>query len=142
MTGPAETAVRFVQACLLGGGLGLVYGFLRPLRPRFTALADGIFLIAMLWVWLYLGFAICRGDLRLGYTAGLAVGAVVFDRTAGIWIRPVFWGFWRGLGSIWGWLTQPVKNFFKKSADFAKKIFSSAGKWVTIKWNNHRHLPE
>ena len=76
MTGPRDAAVRFALACLLGGGLGLVYGFLRPLRPRHTGLADGIFLPVLVWTWLYLGFEICRGDLRLGYTAGLAVGGI------------------------------------------------------------------
>ena len=119
MNAPALSARYFLTACLLGCIGGVYYGFLRPLRPKHTVLSDLLFLPVLIYLWLQLSFGVCKGDLRLGYTAGLAVGAVVFDRTAGIWIRPVFWGYWRGLDSIWGWLTQPVKNFFKKPIDFA-----------------------
>ena len=47
MTPPALAAQRFGLACLLGGGLGLCYGFLRPLRPKRTALSDLLFLPAL-----------------------------------------------------------------------------------------------
>ena len=62
MTAPGIAAERFGTACLIGAGLGLVYGFLRPLRPKFTALSDLVFLLALLWGWLYLAFGICRGN--------------------------------------------------------------------------------
>ena len=74
MTAPSLAARYFCLACLLGAQLGILYGFLRPLRPGFAALADGIFVLAMFRTWLTLGFQICGGDLRLGYTAGLAAG--------------------------------------------------------------------
>ena len=74
MTAPALAARCFGLACLLGVASGLVYGFLRPLRPRFTLLADGIFLLVLFRLWLHLAFGICGGDLRLGYAAGLAIG--------------------------------------------------------------------
>ena len=44
MTPPALALQRFGAACLLGVGLGLWYDFLRPLRPRNTALSDLVFL--------------------------------------------------------------------------------------------------
>ena len=75
MTAPALAFRHFCTACLLGVLLGVYYGFLRPLRPRFTTLSDLLFVLGAGWVWLYLGFAVCRGDLRLGYFAGLFVWA-------------------------------------------------------------------
>ena len=83
MTAPEEAAGRFLWACLLGLPLGAAYDFLRPLRPKFTAAADGLFLLAVGWAWLYLGFGICRGDLRLGYSAGLLAGGLIWEGTAG-----------------------------------------------------------
>ena len=56
MTAPADAAVRFGWGLLLGASLGLFYGFLRPLRPKRTTLADGIFLLAAFYLWLLLQF--------------------------------------------------------------------------------------
>ena len=66
MTAPATAARCFLAAVLFGLGLGPVYGFLRPLRPRYTAAADGLFLIAAFFAWLCHSFAVCGGDIRLG----------------------------------------------------------------------------
>ena len=52
MTTPQAEALRFLTACLLGAGLGVVYGFLRPLRPKWTTLADSAFLLAAVLAWL------------------------------------------------------------------------------------------
>ena len=62
MTGPGEAAFRFAAAWLIGCGLGIWYECLRPLRPRFTALADGLFLLGLLAGWLRLGFGIWTAD--------------------------------------------------------------------------------
>ena len=43
MIPPELAAHRFAYACLTGAALGAVYGFLRPLRPRRTTLAAGLF---------------------------------------------------------------------------------------------------
>ena len=67
MTAPIDAAARFGAACLLGMGLGLVYGFLRPLRPRLTALADSLFVLCMGYGWLVLCFGICQGGIRQGH---------------------------------------------------------------------------
>ena len=77
MTAPALAAHRFVCCCLLGAALGVYYEFLRPLRPRYTLAADALFLTGCVWVWLIMSFRVCRGDLRLGYSAGLLAGALV-----------------------------------------------------------------
>jgi YihY family inner membrane protein len=63
-------AARFAACWLIGLGLGVFYCFLRPLRPKFTALADGIFVTGALVGWTYAAFYFCRGDLRMGYTFG------------------------------------------------------------------------
>ena len=70
MTAPALAAHRFLCCCLLGAALGVYYEFLRPLRPRHTFAADVLFLSGGAWVWLLMSFRVCRGDLRLGYSAG------------------------------------------------------------------------
>ena len=66
MIAPALAAHRFLLAVLLGAVLGMVYGFLRPLRPRHKTLSDILFFPAAVWVWMYFALAVCRGDLRLG----------------------------------------------------------------------------
>lgn len=134
MTAPELAAGRFSAACLLGLGLGAWYGFLRPLRPKWTVLADGLFLLGLYWAWLYLGFALCGGDLRLGYTLGLGVGAVCWDHTAGRLLRPVFSGFWKAAAKTGRFFLFPGKYFLKK----VKILFALAEKWVTIKWSYRR----
>ena len=47
MTPPELAAGRFLAACLLGAQLGVWYGFLRPLRPRWTALSVSLFLLGL-----------------------------------------------------------------------------------------------
>ena len=128
MISPALSAARFAIAVLMGMGLGLIYGFLRPLRPRLTALADLIFVLAAAAAWVYLGFAVCLGDLRLGYTAGLIIGGIGWEMTIGRLLRPVFWGIW--------W---PLRKIFRFFNNFSKKLFASAKKWVTIYWSKNHH---
>lgn len=140
MTPPGLSAWRFATACLYGIGLGVIYSFLRPLRPKRTALADGIFLLAFFLVWLELGFRVCRGDLRFGYSAGLPIGIFLWEWTLGKLMRPVFFGFWRVIRILFGWILFPVKKFFQKNGHFFKFIFASLKKWVTIIWNNRRSM--
>ena len=134
MTAPEEAARRFLWACLLGLPLGAAYDFLRPLRPKFTAVSDGLFLLAAGWAWLYLGFGICRGDLRLGYSAGLLAGGLVWEGTAGVVFRPVSASFWKLVEGILQKMALPIKKISK----FLKILFASGEKWVTIRWNNRR----
>jgi hypothetical protein len=89
MNGPAEDARRFLLGCLLGAGLGFVYGFLRPPRKKHPHLSDLCFSVAAVWAWLQLSFGVCDGDLRLWYTAGLGLGAVAWEVTFGRLLRPV-----------------------------------------------------
>lgn len=132
MNGPALDGWRFLWGCGIGAILGVWYGFLRPLRPRHSFLSDLLFLPALFYAWLYLSFAICRGDIRLGYTMGLLVGAVVCQWTVVRWLNPVFQGFWRLISKIWNGFMGIFKKFFKKLRKNAKILFAIWKKWFTI----------
>ena len=68
MIPPALAFQRFGIACLLGVGLGVLYGFLRPLRPRHTGLSDALFLLGAAWSWF--------GQVPAGLAAGLFASAL------------------------------------------------------------------
>ena len=114
MITPGTALQRFAIAVALGAALGLYYGFLRPLRPRHTALSDLAFLPAVLLCFLYHSFAVCQGDLRLGYCAGLLLGGIGWEQTVGRVLRPVFTGFCRVAGRSAAFFLYPVKKFSKK----------------------------
>lgn len=118
MTAPAVSARHLACSLLLGAALGVYYEFLRPLRPRHTRMADGLYLLGAVWAWLFLSFRVCRGDLRLGYTAGLAVGAAVWEWAFGPGLRPVFSGFWKMIRTILGAFFFPVKKFWKFTKNY------------------------
>lgn len=121
MTGPALDGWRFLWACGIGLILGMYYGFLRPLRPRHTIVSDVLFLPALAYGWLYLGFAICRGDLRIGYCLGILLGIVAWELTVGKLLRPVFAGVWRGISRIYRGLGRIFRRFFEKIKKITKK---------------------
>jgi len=129
---PSVAAGRFAGACLLGLALGVAYGFLRPFRRKHPQLADGIFMLFAGWCWLQLSFGICLGDIRFGYTMGLAVGAVFWEMTLGKWLRPVFEGIWWLIGSVFQGIILPIRLFLKKFCVFVKKLFASGKKSGTI----------
>lgn len=138
MTGPALDGWRFLWACGIGLGLGLVYGFLRPLRPKHPLISDALFLPFLFFGWLYLGFGICRGDLRLGYCLGLAVGAVAWDFTAGRLLRPVFRGWWRLVSRIYHTFLNIFRKIFKKIHKISKILFAIWKKSFTIEGTTRR----
>lgn len=111
MTAPALAVRHFGGACLLGASLGLLYGFLRPLRPKHTLLSDAIFLLGAGWAWLYLALEVCGGDLRVGYCLGLPAGAVAWEMTLGRLLRPAAAFFWRLAGQIAAAAIWPSKKY-------------------------------
>lgn len=138
MNGPALDGRRFLCACLLGLILGVIYGFLRPLRHRRPVLADLLFLPFMGYAWLYLGFAICRGDLRLGYCAGLPLGATLWEWTLGRLLRPAFAGFWHLIFRICRGISYILEKNCKKIQKILKNLFAIWKKWYTIVGTNRR----
>ena len=123
MNDPKLVAANLLTACAIGLGLGLVYGFLRPLRKQSAAFADLLFGLCVFTAWLYLAFGVCHGDLRLGYGAGLAVGAIVWECTAGKLLRPVFRGFWHSVFRVLGFPARFLKKFCKKEIFLQKNAF-------------------
>ena len=132
MISPEAALERLLWAALYGACLGLVYEFLRPLRPKSTTLADSIFILCTGWLWLHLSFAICRGDLRVGYWAGLALGFFLCRISAGRLLRPVFYAFWTFLGQLLSLPVRVIRKIFEEIAVFIKKIFASGKKSGTI----------
>ena len=112
MTAPAVAAGRFLAACAVGAAVGLVYGFGRPLRPRWTHLWDALTVVAALFGWIYVGFGLCAGQIHFGITLGIFLGAVAWEMTVGRLLRPVFRGFWFVVRKILGFFLAPVENFF------------------------------
>jgi len=140
MNTPSQEFHRLWMGCLLGLLLGVIYGFLRPLRPKHTILADSLFLIFLIWAWLYQGFAVCRGDLRLGYYAGFPIGAVVWLNTLGRLLSPIFALFWKGVNGFFHGLSLPLKIIFQKIKKIFIFLLASAKKKGTIKSNNDDHI--
>ena len=97
---------KFIRG--IGAVLGLWYGFLRPVRPRW--LGDLFFVMALCYGWLVLSFGVCRGDIRLGYTAAIGLGAAAFDRGPGRLFRGPFRWFWGLVGRCFRLFT----NIFQK----------------------------
>ena len=108
-----------------GAALGVVYDFLRPLRQRHHAPADLIFVLLMLCAWVQYSFGICLGRIRLVTTAAFLLGLWLWERTVSRPLRPVFFGFWRGIFRILGWITFPAVKIFEKIRKFGKKVFAS-----------------
>lgn len=121
---PGQSAGCAAMAWLLGCGAGLVYGFLRPLRSAHTTIADLLFFPILVLLWLRLNFAVCHGDLRLGYTVTMLGGTVLFDRTVGTLLNPIFQRFWTVLNRMMCLFSLPGKKFFKKVRKNGKKILA------------------
>lgn len=139
MNGPRLDGWRFLCACMVGVVTGLVYGSVRPLRRHHPVLGDLLFFPVMFYAWLYVSFAICRGDIRLGYTAGLFVGGILWEMTAGKWLRPVFDWMWKLIFRIFSLFFLPFKKFLKIFCKNVKKLFALWKKWFTIIWTIRRH---
>lgn len=140
MNGPGLDAWRFAMACLLGLGLGFFYSALRPLRQHHPVLSDLLFLPLLFYAWLYLGFALCRGDIRLSYCMGLVVGIFLWNITLGSWLQPVFSAVWGVVFKIWNGFWSVFKKIFKKLYKNFKNVFAIWKKWVTIVETNRRTM--
>ncbi len=130
---PSVAAGCFWWGLALGAGLGLWYGFLQPIRHRF--LGDLLFLTGVFPVWLIFCFAVCRGDIRFGLLLSLVVGGVLFHKTLGRLLAPLWRGFWGGISRI----TGSFKKFFRKTVGFLKKFLATGEKMSTIKSRKHVH---
>ena len=110
------------RALLLGCCLGIVWGFLRPVRPRW--LSDLFFLGALWWVWVYLIFGLCGADPRLAYTLTLLGGCFLWDFAFGSTLQPLFSGFWQGFFRFFDTISTPIRFLCKKLRVFGKFLFA------------------
>lgn len=139
---PSIVAQRFLIACLLGCALGIYYEFLRPLRKKWTNLSDIAFVVGAFWVWLYLGFGVCEGDLRFGFSVALLGSSILFVVTIGSWLKPLFSIFWRVIGHILGVFAYPIKQFYKNIRFFSKFLFARVKKWGTMKKDEKKEVSD
>ncbi len=123
---------RFLTACLLGVGLGLLYDFLTALPGKLIHLADGVFILALFACGIYFGFGICSGDLRPIYCFGFFAGAAVWHYTAGKHLRSLFVRFFSYFFRLCSIFWYPFKKFFGFVLYFCKKTFTLGRKWSTI----------
>ena len=128
MTVPGDAGLRVIWALAVGAFLGLCYDFLRPLRHRHNAPADAAFAVVALMAWVWYSFRICLGDIRLGGTATLGLGMVLWMGTGSMVFRKVFYWFWLAIFRIISVFFLPFAKFFKKSRVFMKKVFASGKK--------------
>lgn len=120
---PVTGFARLLWSVGLGCGLGLGFDIVRPLRPRF--IGDLIYLCFLGWIWLQFTFAICLGDLRLGYLFGAVLGVFLWSLGPGRLTRPIFARFWQ-------LLAIPFKKFFDFFKKILKFLFASRKKSSTI----------
>ncbi len=124
MTVPAEAALRVLWGLAVGAVLGVCYDFLRPLRRRHHAPADAVFALTALIAWVWHSFKICGGDIRLGATAALGLGMLLWLGTVSMVVRKAFYWFWLVIFQILTVLTLPFLKFFEKIRIFSKKVFA------------------
>ncbi len=133
MTPPALLFSRFLTACLLGVGLGLIYDFLTALPRKCIHLADGVFVLMLFAFGIYLGFGVCDGDLRPTYSIGLFAGAAIWHFSVGKRLQFLFSSFFRLIGRLFSCFWMPFKKIFAIICLFSKKTFAYIKKWSTIK---------
>lgn len=124
MTAPADAGISILWALVVGGFLGLCYDFLRPLRSRHHGPADAVFVVIAVLGWIWYNFQICAGDIRLGGTACLGLGMLLWLGTLSMLIRRVFYWFWLVIFRIFRILSMPFVKFFVKILQFSKKVFA------------------
>lgn len=117
MTPPAAAGRCLLIAILLGFLPGLLHSFLRPVRVRHKHLADLLSIAALIYCWIYVGFGVCGGDLRMGYLVGMLGGWALCICTVGKWLQSLFSLFFR----FWGWLFSGLHQIIRKFFLFFKK---------------------
>ena len=112
---------RFVIACLLGVGLGTIYDLLSCLPRALRHIGDGLFVVALFICGIYLGFAVCQGDLRPVYSAGLLLGVIGWHYSFGKLLRPLILRLFRLWANIFSKIFKTFKKIFCFIPFFIKK---------------------
>ena len=130
---PEIMAWRLGRCVLLGATVGLMSDLTAPLRRRAAFLADGIWGLWILGIWLTVSFSVCRGDVRLGYSAAAFAGALGWRWSVSSLLRPVFFRLWERAERFFLLPVKLSKILLKKTKNFRKKLFPTGRKWVTIR---------
>ena len=126
---PGVVGQRLVGCFLWGVLLGAAADVFKPLHRRLPRLSELLIGLELLFVWLHSSFALCRGELRVGFYLALLLGAGLWEQLFG----EVAGALWR---NFWHFAVLPgkfLRKFFRKIANF---LFSSWKKWSTIQKNN------
>ena len=124
MTAPATAGRCLLIAILLGFLPGLLHSFLQPVRVRHRHIADLCSVAALFYCWIYLGFGICGGDLRMGYLLGMLGGWALCICTVGKLLQCLFYGYFRFLERIFSYLRQIIRKIFVFFKKILKVLFA------------------
>ena len=97
---------RLALCFLAGVLLGPAADLFRPLHRRFPVLTQLMIGTEFFLCWLWLGFGLCRGDLRIGYLLGTAAGFFVWEWSFSTCTEAFF-------GKLWHAAAIPMKFCLK-----------------------------
>ena len=123
-----------LAGCFLAGILlGPAVDLFRPVHRRLPVLTQLLMAAEFFACWLWLGFGLCRGDLRLGYFSSAALGFYLWERCFGTCTAAFFAIFWHAAAI-------PPKFCLKIFQKISNFLFARWKKWSTIKYSN-RQIP-
>lgn len=121
-----------LAGCFLAGILlGPAADLFRPLHRRLPVLTQLIIGTEFFLCWLYLGFGLCRGDLRMGYFGSAALGFLLWERCFGRCMGAFF-------GKLWHAAAIPLKFCLKIFQKISNFLFARWKKWSTINCSNRQ----
>ena len=129
----------------LGAGVAFIYDVLRTARlldrrdRLLTHLLDGLFVVALGALALFLSFSLGQGQLRLFMLSGGALGALLWSALFSRLLRPV-WEIWcAALVAAVQLLLKPLLflwRLLQKGFLMAKKCFSFLLSWSKMKYHH------
>ena len=106
-----EVVWQRLAGCFLEGVLlGAAADVFRPLHRRFPRLCELLIGLELLFAWLHSSFALCQGELRLGFYLALLLGALLWALLFGAVTGALWSSFWHFAVLPLGFL----RKFFRK----------------------------
>lgn len=115
---PQIVGQRLAGCFLEGVLLGAAADVFRPLHRKAPRLCELLIALELLFAWLHSSFAICRGELRIGFYLALLSGAGLWEWQFGAAMTALW-------AKIWHFAVLPLgifQKFFRKKVNF---LFSS-----------------
>ena len=126
---PQIVGQRLAGCFLEGVLLGAAADVFRPLHRKAPRLCELLIALELLFAWLHSSFAICRGELRIGFYLALLSGAGLWEWQFGAAMTALW-------AKIWHFAVLPLGIFQKIFRKKVKFLFSRWKKWSTIHKNN------